>query len=99
MKILNKIKEMMTGEKVDYQEKINQGAIVLDVRSVEEFKGGHAPNSTNIPLHLLPMKVNNFKGKEVIVVCLSGGRAGQAKNLLQQNGITAHNAGPWQNVL
>ena len=29
---------------------------------------------------------------------MSGGRAGSAKGLLERNGITAHNAGAWQNV-
>lgn len=98
MGIFTKIKEMMMGEQVDYKAKIANGAILVDVRSVEEFKGGHAPGSKNVPLHLLPTRINEFKGKEVIVVCLSGGRAGQARNLLQQNGVTAYNAGPWQNV-
>jgi phage shock protein E len=99
MGIFSKIKEMMKVEKVDYKAKIANVAVVLDVRTPDEFKGGHAPGSKNVPLNLLPGKVNQFKGKEVIVVCLSGGRAGQARNLLAQKGISAVNAGPWQNVL
>jgi phage shock protein E len=94
-----KLKEMMTVEKVDYSEKLANGAVVLDVRSAMEFKTGHAPKSKNIPLQELSSKVSQFKGKEVIVVCLSGGRAGKAKRILESNGIRAHNAGPWRNVV
>ncbi|MGJ8661193.1 MAG: rhodanese-like domain-containing protein [Bacteroidota bacterium] len=98
MGFFTKIKNSLFGPGMDYKQMIQNGAIVVDVRSPQEFKGGHAPGSKNIPLGNLSSKVSELKGKEVILVCLSGGRAGQAKNILTQAGITAHNAGPWQRV-
>jgi phage shock protein E len=84
--------------KVDYREMIKNGAIVVDVRTVQEFNSGHVKGSKNIPLHTLNSKKKAFKGKEVILVCRSGGRASQAKQMLTNSGITAYNAGAWQNL-
>tara|TARA_R110000737_G_scaffold193924_1_gene215157 strand:- start:18637 stop:18936 length:300 start_codon:yes stop_codon:yes gene_type:complete len=98
MGFLTNLKNTLFGSGMDYKEMIKGGAIVVDVRSPQEFKSGHAPGSKNIPLGNLSSKVSELKGKEVILVCLSGGRAGQAKNMLTQAGIKAHNAGPWQRV-
>ena len=49
---------------------IEDGAVVIDVRSPQEFQSGHAKGSKNIPLQNLNGKVNQLKGKEVIIVCL-----------------------------
>lgn len=87
-----------TASAVDYTEKIKNGALVIDVRSPGEFNGGHVKGSTNIPLQNIANSLNKLKGKEVILVCRSGARAGQAKGILQNAGITAYNAGAWQNI-
>ena len=98
MGILNKLTSIFKQETMDYREKINNGAVVVDVRSKEEFKSGNAKGSMNVPLQTIGAHVEKLKDKEVILVCMSGGRAGSAKGLLERNGITAHNAGAWQNV-
>ena len=46
----------------------------------------------------LKSKTSTLKGKEVLLVCKSGGRAGMAKSILKKEGIIAHNLGPWQKV-
>lgn len=92
------IKEQLFGTPVDYRALIESGAVVVDVRSPQEFQSGHAKGSKNIPLQNLEGKMKQLKGKEVIVVCKSGMRAAQAKGLLSRNGITCHNAGAWQKV-
>lgn len=86
------------GPKVDYSERIANGAVVVDVRSPQEFSMGHFKGSKNIPLQTFASKVKSLKGKEVVVVCRSGARASQAKGILERNGIVAHNAGSWQNL-
>jgi phage shock protein E len=86
------------GQKADYKQLMANGAIVVDVRSPQEFKSGHFKGSKNIPLGSLPSKVKALNGKEVILVCRSGGRAGSAKSILSNHGIKAHNAGAWQNL-
>lgn len=92
------IKDMVTSEKVDFSEKINQGAVVIDVRTPAEFNSGHTKGSINIPLNSISSKVNNYSGKEVIVVCKSGMRSAQAKQLFEKQGISCYNAGAWQNI-
>lgn len=79
---------------------LNEGAVVIDVRSGAEYKGGHVNGSKNIVLNTIPAKVNEIKkmNKKVITVCMSGGRSAQAASFLGQNGIDAINGGPWQNV-
>jgi phage shock protein E len=98
MGFLTNLKNSLFGPSMDYRQLVKDGAVVVDVRSPQEFKSGHVPGSKNIPLGNLSSKVDELKGKEVVLVCLSGGRAGQAKNILTSAGIKAHNAGPWKNV-
>lgn len=98
MGIFSLIKEALSGSPVDYSALIAGGAVIVDVRSKDEFRSGHAKKSVNIPLHTLGNKVSSLKGKKVILVCRSGARAGQAKSMLKNNNIEAHNAGAWQNV-
>lgn len=98
MGILDSLFGKASGAKVDYNEKIKNGAIIVDVRTAAEFNSGHAKGSKNIPLQSLSTKINQLKGKEIILVCRSGARAGQAKSVLGNNGIIAYNAGAWQNL-
>lgn len=84
--------------KTDLKKLIAEGAWVIDVRTPEEFRQGHASNSTNIPLNILPQKMAEIKkkGRAVITICRTGNRSGMAKNMLLQQGITAFNGGAWQ---
>lgn len=88
----------MGGETVNYKELITNGAVVVDVRTPGEFQSGHVKGSKNIPLQTLQNSISSLKNKEVILVCRSGGRAASAKNMLTKHGITAYNAGAWQNL-
>jgi len=92
------LKDMISTEKVDFNEKIEQGAVAIDVRSAAEYNSGHAKGSINIPLETISSKANNYAGKEVIVVCRSGMRSAQAKQIFEKQGITCYNAGAWQNI-
>jgi rhodanese-related sulfurtransferase len=67
---------------------INEGAFLVDVRSPAEFSSGSAKGAVNIPLNTINSKLKLFKGKSNIVVfCRSGNRSGQAKAILERNGI------------
>lgn len=92
------LRESVFGPRVDFNELRKEGAIVVDVRTSSEYNSGHCKGSINIPLASLNKKVDRLKNKTIILVCRSGMRAGQAKSILQKNGITAYNAGAWQNV-
>lgn len=80
---------------------INDGAFLVDVRSLGEFAEGNAKGSVNIPLDQVQNQLAKFKDKENIVVfCRSGNRSGQAKSILEQNGFTnVTNGGTWQDIV
>ncbi|RTL60340.1 MAG: rhodanese-like domain-containing protein [Sphingobacteriales bacterium] len=94
--------DFLTGKKKKEQitHALESGAIIIDVRTVQEFDGGHFPGSKNIPLHMLPTKLGEIRNwkKPVVVVCASGMRSGQAKILLTANGIETYNAGSWMSL-
>ncbi len=79
------------------QPDINQGveeyravpqAILLDVRTPEEYRGGHIPGSKNVPLHQIEKIESIAEKKEtpLFVYCQSGARSRQAVSLLQRMG-------------
>jgi phage shock protein E len=72
------------------KEKIAAGAKIVDVRSTAEFADGAYPGAINIPLHLLPVKMNELGPKDmpVVLYCASGARSGQGMRFLKQNGFT-----------
>ena len=67
-----------------------RNAIIIDVRTYEEFAGGHIKDSKNIPLQIIESKINDIKklNKPVIACCRSGNRSGMAKTMLNQQGLT-----------
>ena len=86
--------------KVDLKGLIDDGAFLVDVRTVDEFAGGHAKGSVNIPLDKILTQLPKFKNKKnIIVFCRSGGRSSQAKQMLEQNGFNnVINGGTWNNI-
>ena len=76
------------------------GAIIVDVRTPEEFYSGHIQNSINIPLQSLSQEINSLqqKNKPVIAVCLSGGRSSMAVGILKKAGIESYNGGAWSSL-
>nr|WP_294859799.1 rhodanese-like domain-containing protein [uncultured Fluviicola sp.] len=67
--------------------KIEQGAIILDVRTAGEYETGHIKGSINIPLsRLRAKKLSLNKDKTYITVCSHGLRSVRAMNLLKEKG-------------
>jgi len=64
---------------VEHFIKENRGTIV-DVRTREEFMGGHVATSINIPLNEIPERLEEIKAlaTPLILCCASGGRSGQS---------------------
>ena len=87
------------------QPDINQGlqeykntanAVLLDVRTSQEYRDGHIPGSQNVPLQQLDNVEEVAENKEaaLYVYCHSGIRSRQAVSLLQDMGYTnVHNIG------
>ncbi|MFY7910046.1 MAG: rhodanese-like domain-containing protein [Emticicia sp.] len=97
--MLNTIKNLLGfGPKVDFAELVKQGAIILDVRSLGEFAGGHIKGAINIPVDSLGRNLSKLKDKNkpIITCCASGMRSAAAKNILSSNGYTqVYNGGSW----
>jgi len=94
------IKNLLKKEKMDLTTLLKQGAVIIDVRTPEEFSEGHAEHSINIPLseikdHLSEIKKQN---KPVITCCRSGARSAVAATTLKSAGIEAYNGGSWTDV-
>ena len=71
----------------DARERINKGAIWLDVRHVKEYNHSRLPKAVNIPLHELRMRMNELNtGKHYICYCSTGKRGSAAAFLLAQHG-------------
>lgn len=79
---------------------MDRGAIIVDVRTYEEFASGHIQGSKNFPLQTITSKVNEIKkwNKPVIVCCRSGMRSAQANSILNQRGIECINGGGWESL-
>lgn len=89
------------GPSVNYSELVQQGAIILDVRSKAEFSGGHIKGAINIPLNVLNNHLGQLKDKDktIITCCASGMRSASAKNILQSHGYkNVYNGGGWSSL-
>ena len=70
----------------EYQREKN--AILLDVRTPQEYQSGHIPESKNVPLQTIERVADVAENKDtaLYVYCQSGVRSRQACDLLQQMG-------------
>ena len=67
--------------------RIDDGAILLDVREPHEWAAGHAQGARHIPLWLLDQRQRELPaGRPIITVCRTGGRSARAAALLAGQG-------------
>ena len=88
------------GSPTDYTALLKKGAQIVDVRTPNEFGGGHIKGSINIPLDKLQQNLNKLKKeKTVITCCASGIRSASAKQVLTANGfLEVYNGGGWASL-
>jgi phage shock protein E len=70
---------------------VKQDALILDVRTTEEFQSGHLKEAVNIPIDDLESQIDRVtkdKSKPLWVHCQSGGRSARAKKKLEKMGYT-----------
>ncbi|MEN9347015.1 MAG: rhodanese-like domain-containing protein [Flavobacteriales bacterium] len=75
--------------------------VIIDVRTPEEFVGGHVAGSKNIPLMEISQRVDELRaiGGDIVLCCASGNRSGHATHFLKNEGFTnVHNGGSWLDV-
>lgn len=73
---------------------------IIDVRTREEFMGGHVAGSINIPLQNIPEQAEEIRAMAtpIVLCCASGNRSGQATAFLNRLGIQCENGGSWLDV-
>ena len=93
-------KKLFGNKEREIQTFLEQGAIVIDVRTPEEFKMGHAKNAVNIPLQEISSQMEKIRqfNKPIITCCKSGARSLSATNIIRNQGIEVMNGGSWQKV-
>ena len=93
-------KEGKTGKKAEYKKITSdeakkmmetQKAIVVDVRTLEEYNEGHIPNAISVPLETIENEAEaKLKNKDdlILVYCRSGRRSREAALKLIEKGYT-----------
>ena len=83
---MSSINEIEVAELAQLKEK-GETIRVIDIRQPAELNSGIIPGSEALPMHIIPLRINEFKRDEkLIMVCRSGGRSAQACMFLQQQG-------------
>ncbi len=83
-------------------DKIADGAMIIDVRTADEFADGHLPNAINIPFEEIAVEFkqrNIAKDTPIVLYCRSGRRSGIAFDTLVSEGYTnSYNGGGFQTL-
>ena len=95
-KFLFKKKKDRSINKYDIDEKelnliLSKGAILVDVRSPQEYEEGHMEDAILLPEYDIKKKAKDLlpdKNKEIVVYCSSGTRSKKAQEELQDMGYT-----------
>lgn len=98
LKFLEKLFGFGNSDKI--AELIQNGAVIIDVRTPLEYKNGHMDGSINIPLDEIGKQLKKIRAanRPIITCCRSGHRSGIAQSTLKARGIEAYNGGSWENV-
>ena len=71
----------------ELKDKQNQGAVIIDVRSSQEYNEGHLEGSINIPYYEIKKAARSIikdKGQDIVVYCKEGVRSKQAYKILKK---------------
>ncbi len=75
----------------DMEEKVKNGALLIDVRDLEDYEKEHLDNAINIPDYEIDYKIDEYaksKNDIIILYCQSGVRSNQSAIKLQEMGYT-----------
>ena len=81
----------MEGARIDgnrARELIAQGAVLIDVRTVEEYRAGALPGALNMPMQTIGVQIDRYytKNDTFVLYCKSGQRSDMATRMLRQGG-------------
>jgi phage shock protein E len=83
-------------EALHHRQLVEQGALLLDVRTPAEFCEGHLAHALNVPVQELPHRLHDVgpTSRPIVVYCRSGGRSALAAQLLTRAGYAVRDLGP-----
>lgn len=71
---------------------VDGGAVLLDVREVDEWQAGHAADAVFIPLGEVAARANELTvDRRIVAICRSGGRSERATRFLRAQGFDVVN--------
>lgn len=79
-------------EEIDFHKLVRlqrEGALIIDVRSPQEYMESHIDGSINIPIYAMQKQLNRIddKNRKIVVYCSSGMRSKKARKFLSENGF------------
>jgi rhodanese-related sulfurtransferase len=77
----------------DAAERVAAGAFLLDVREIDEWVAGHAPDATHLPMSAIADAHAGTlpRDKQIVTMCKAGARSQRVAKFLQQSGYDAVN--------
>ena len=84
------------------KEALKKGAVVIDVRTPQEYDMGHIPEAIHIPVDRIRIQAPRIKAmnRPVVLCCNSGTRSGKALSFLKSEGVKeVYNGGNWEQLL
>ncbi len=85
------LRRLLGGSKVAtniVKQKLESGAVIVDVRTPDEFRDGAYPGAKNIPLSDLGHRLSEIpKDKPVVLYCTSGARSSSAARAMKHAGF------------
>ncbi len=70
----------------------SRDALVIDIRTPQEFFSGHLPGAISIPITQLEYRlreIEQYKNRDVLVYCCNGRMVHTAASILRKNGFTS----------
>ena len=94
------LKRLFGIKTTDFNQLLEDGSYIVDVRTPGEFNSGNIKGSTNIPLDKITSEIKKIEElkKPVIFCCVSGARSGEATSIVKARGIKAYNGGGWRSL-
>ncbi|MEA3370288.1 MAG: rhodanese-like domain-containing protein [Campylobacterota bacterium] len=70
---------------------VENGGVIVDVRTVAEFKEKHIKGAINIPIEeIMKGRINLPKDKELVLYCRTGSRSATSAKVLREQGWIVH---------
>jgi rhodanese-related sulfurtransferase len=77
---------------LEAHQRLESGAVLIDVREQDEWDAVHAPDATLIPLSEFQVRYSEMpKGKDIILICAGGVRSAQAAQFAAEHGYKVAN--------